>query len=94
MTPQTSNKWSVICGGKEFILSQSQLDAIKKANKEGVGGIVWFNTFAISLSHISSITLIKKQVNTWNPNYEPENLPVISKEKINQLKEKAHQLVG
>jgi len=47
-------------GKQSFELSRSQVDVLKRATKENARGIVWFENVGISIPHIQSVELIKR----------------------------------
>lgn len=52
MQAKSELRWIVVCGKKEFVLSDSQIQVLKEADLAGQRGIVWFDKFAISIPHI------------------------------------------
>ncbi len=48
-------KWTVVVNKKEYVLTDAEVNILKKADNSGHRGIVWFDNFAISIPHISSI---------------------------------------
>jgi hypothetical protein len=60
-TQRISNEeWEVTAGKKSFILNEKQIAVLKDADIKGHRGLIWFDKFAISIPHISSIERISK----------------------------------
>lgn len=52
--------WEVKTHDKTHKLSGKQAQILKNATTQGLRGLVWFNNFAISIPHITSVTRIKE----------------------------------
>ena len=52
--------WEVKTHDKTHKLSGKQAQILKNATTQGLRGLVWFNGFAISIPHITSVTRIKQ----------------------------------
>lgn len=47
--------WEVFIGRERYVLNEEQVTHLKQAGKQGAS-LVWFDNFAISIPHISSIS--------------------------------------
>ncbi len=56
-------EWVVSVGDKRFALTKKQADLLKEATTRGSRGMVWFDTFAISIPHIMYIN--RRSRNYW-----------------------------
>lgn len=56
-------EWEVKVDRVVFTLNEKQLAILKKAILDGQHGMVWFNAFAISIPHISCISLRSRERN-------------------------------
>lgn len=52
--------WEVKTHDKTHRLTGKQAQILKDATTQGLRGLVWFNGFAISIPHITSVTRIKQ----------------------------------
>lgn len=48
-------RWEVVVGKEKFVLNEKQIAILKRADQDGMRGMVWFDKFAISIPHIQSI---------------------------------------
>jgi hypothetical protein len=51
--------WEVKTHDKTHKLSGKQAQILKNATTQGLRGLVWFDSFAISIPHITSVSRIK-----------------------------------
>lgn len=56
-------EWEVRVDRVTYTLNERQLSLLKDAMLAGQHGMVWFDKFAISIPHISSIALISREKN-------------------------------
>ena len=77
-TPVTyKESWIVVCDKEKYALTGEQMDVLKQATVKGQRGLVWFDKFAISIPHISSIYLESKKPDIqYLPEGEPDMLPL------------------
>ena len=52
-----SESWEVSTGKEKHVLNSKQIKILKEASLHGQQRLVWFDKFAISIPHISSINL-------------------------------------
>lgn len=64
LTPRTlddeEEEWEVYCGKQVYTLTKKQKDYLKTKDLEGHRGLIWFDEFAISVPHISSIEFARR----------------------------------
>lgn len=70
-TPANSETWVVVCDKEKFSLNEKQIAVVKQATTKGQRGLIWFDTFAISIPHISSI--YRSSVRSKEPEKLPEH---------------------
>ena len=51
--------WEVRTQDKTYKLTGKQAQILKNATTQGLRGLVWFDSFAISIPHITSITRVR-----------------------------------
>lgn len=79
--------WIVVVDKKEFALSEEQYQLLKRASLSGKT-MVWFDSFVISIPHISYMEKVKKYRKTGiSEPLLPEGLPNLS-ERISEAKNK------
>lgn len=54
--------WLVNLGKEKYQVNEKQIKVLKRAMEEGHRGVIWFDSFAISVPHIQSISLISKTI--------------------------------
>ena len=59
--PIYKEEWEVKVDRTIFTLNEKQIAILKKAILDGQHGMVWFDKFAISIPHISSISLRSRE---------------------------------
>ena len=89
-------EWEVSVGKKTFVLDDNQVNILKNMSLAGKSSIVWFDTFAISIPHISAIEKIKDQylkggLVKWENGAETLSYTEISKE---EYEKNQKQLAG
>ena len=53
-------EWEVSMGKQNFTLNRKQVDLLKAATTSGKSGLIWFDDLAISIPHINSISLKRR----------------------------------
>ncbi len=73
MTPREFKEEWLVDTGEVFLLNERQVEVLKQATLRGDRGLVWFEKFAISIPHIKSVVLSRREaVNQLNaPKEEP-----------------------
>ena len=85
---KTTKYWIVFVGKREYKLTETQFNFMKKENEENGLQTFWFDKFVISLPHISSMEFVTETIQGV-----PE-LPEMTKEDHQKAREKLNELRG
>ena len=85
--------WEVVVGRDRFLITGNQASVLKKATEQGIK-MIWFEKVAISIPHITSISLIST-AKEKHPIKEYSEISVEQRERnIERLKDIRSQILG
>ncbi len=88
---KTVTNWIVFVGKKEYKLTEDQYNFMKGENMKNGTQTFWFDTFTISLPHVSSMDKVTEVVSTMTqlPNLSPVEHNK-ARERVKEIKEALH----